>query len=422
MMPYFTPDQCAEFHRCCIVDIAKEAVKSDAGIIVSYTGGKASDIKSIIGDAACYCEQIGDSLGERMLDAIEKAFGMGYEKVVLVGTDVPELRADTLNAAFNALDTSDIAIGPTDDGGYYLIGMKTPCKAAFDVKKYSTASVFEETVKSVNESGKSVAVVDKYSDLDEPNDLYGFRKRIRSDAKLRRSDTATYVSNNIKVSIIIPTYNEEMLVGRMMDQLREYKNDAEIIFVDGGSTDRTVEIIGNEFQVLQSEKCRAKQMNLGAEKATGDVLFFLHCDCQLPNEAMAEIRRCMASHEYGCFGVKFESRNFFMWTNRVISNHRAWHRGLPFGDQGIFIDRELFLKVCGFESIPLMEDYEFGRKMKRMGYKPVVSKHRMVASDRRYEEGTLGILRTEFKMWNLRRKYRKGMSAEDAAKQYADIR
>ena len=422
MMPYYTPEQCAEFHCYCVKDIVKAAVNVDAEIIVSYTGGKSDVLKTIISDAACYCEQVGDDLGERMYDAIEKAFGMGYEKVVLVGTDVPELRAETIDSAFETLDSKDLVIGPTEDGGYYLIGMKTACKAAFNVKKYSTTSVFEETVKSIEEDGKSIAVVDTYTDIDEPDDLLGFRQRMRSDVRLRHSNTAKYVADNTKVSIIIPTYNEESMAERMRLQLLELRDDAEIIFVDGGSTDRTLEIIGDEFKAISAEKCRGKQMNIGAQAAGGDVLFFLHCDSELPSKALAEIRRCIARYPYGCFGVKYESRNFFMWTNKLISNHRAWSRGLPFGDQGIFIDRDLFFKVGMFPEQPVMEDYEFSLNMRKAGYRPGATAKRIVASDRRYEKGTKGILKTEFLMWNLRRKYRKGNSAEEIAEKYGDIR
>ena len=100
-------------------------------------------------------------------------------------------------------------------------------------------------------------------------------------------------------------------------------------------------------------------MNAGAVQSKGDILFFLHCDSILPDDFENEIRHCMSRHNLGCFGVKYKAGNLFMLTNRLISNHRAAVRGIPFGDQGIFIDRELFFEAGMFPEIPIMEDYEF---------------------------------------------------------------
>ena len=100
-------------------------------------------------------------------------------------------------------------------------------------------------------------------------------------------------------------------------------------------------------------------MNLGAEKSTGDILFFLHCDSELPPHPLARIRKVMRDHRAGCFGIAFHSCHFFMFTCRIISNHRVKDRKVMFGDQGIFIDRELFFEAGGFPEIPIMEDYQF---------------------------------------------------------------
>lgn len=103
-------------------------------------------------------------------------------------------------------------------------------------------------------------------------------------------------------------------------------------------------MVGPDFKLLLSEKGRANQMNLGAEKSHGDILLFLHCDSELPPGPLEEICRVMKDHRAGCFGIAFHSRNFFMFTCRVISNHRIKDRKVMFGDQGIFIDRELFFR------------------------------------------------------------------------------
>ena len=163
-------------------------------------------------------------------------------------------------------------------------------------------------------------------------------------------------------------------------------------------------------------------MNTGALASKGDVLFSLHCDSILPDGFPDEIRRVMTKHEWGCFGVKFPSRNFFMLTNRIISNHRALFRSLPFGDQGIFMDRTVFFEAGMYPELPIMEDYAFSCRLKRYGFRTGMTGKRITSSARRYGSGTRSILKTEISMWRIRQLFRKGVSAEELQKKYRDIR
>lgn len=422
MMPYYESGQCADLHLNFLKDIYREVRKTDADIIVSYTGGEPRKTRAVFGDDKEYIEQRGDDLGHRMYHALEDSFALGYKKLILIGTDIPELRAESLSNAFDKLDADDIVIGPTADGGYYLIGMKNLHGEAFDVRRYGGSSVLTDTVRSIEKAGFSIAYADTYHDMDDRDDLAGYLRRMRTDRRLRNSATGKFIKSNAKISIIVPVYNEAATIRKMCDQLMQYRSDAEILFVDGGSMDDTLDIIGNKFDVLTGAKGRAAQMNLGARESHGDILFFLHCDSVLPPRALDEIRKCIANNEYGCFGVRFVSSNFFMLTNRLISNHRAFSRGLPFGDQGIFISRELFFDMGMFPEIPIMEDYEFSRRLVSAGIKPGKTTHRITTSARRYGTGTISILRTEYKMWNLRRKYRAGTDIDEIAREYRDIR
>ncbi len=424
LMPYFTQEQCAGLHSCMLRDISREMKSADADIIVAYTGGRNGPefLRKTFGKTAVFIEQIGADIGARMKNAIKEALELGYDKVVLIGTDIPEIRAESVNDAFSKLDSSDIVLGPTEDGGYYLIGMSLVHPEAFEVKVYGTGSVFEETAESLRLADLSVALADKYPDIDTPEDISAYRKRMREDSSVRNSHTGRYIRDAARISVIIPVFNESGEVGCMMEQLREYKKECEIIFVDGGSTDDTVSRIGNAFTVISGEKGRGAQMNRGALESTGDILFFLHCDSLLPEGFDREIRRVMSVHDWGCFGVRFPSKNFFMLTNRIISNYRASMRKLPFGDQGIFIDRKLFFDTGMFPEIPLMEDYEFSLKMKQHGIAPGMTGKRLVSSDRRYGTGTKSILKTEICMWKLRRMYRRGVSPDVLRSYYNDVR
>lgn len=422
MIPYYTEEQCKALHEAFLNDIGETVQQTSYDVIVSYTGKDPSFLKQVFGSDAKYIEQTGDNLGDRMKNAIAWALDYGYDKVVLFGTDVPELRAESIDAAFSLLDSSDVVLGPTEDGGYYLIGMKELCEEAFDIKKYGTDSVLSETMKPITESGKQVHLIDSYYDLDEPLDIQGYRERMREDKKLQVSNTGKFISENSKVSIIVPIYNESKTIESMMSQLSPYRSEIEIIFVDGGSTDDTLDKIGEQFKLIKTEKGKGHQMNEGAKVSTGDILFFLHCDSEIPPNIIEEIRSCMVSNQYGCFGIGFHSKNFFMHTNKIISNHRAFTRGIPFGDQGIFIDRKLFFDMGMFPELPLMEDYEFARNLKNKGIMPGKTNGRIYTSCRRYGVGTIDILRAEYKAWNLRCKYRKGISIDELSSEYRDVR
>lgn len=226
----------------------------------------------------------------------------------------------------------------------------------------------------------------------------------------------------MNISIIIPTYNEEKTIEKLMTTLEAVKGRCEILFVDGGSTDKTVELIGDRYPVLHSDKGRARQMNYGAKESTGDVLFFLHCDSELPKTALEEITEVMSKHKAGCFGIAFHSWHFFMLTCRIISNHRVFDRKVMFGDQGIFVERKLFFEAGMFPEIPIMEDYQFSLTLKEMKVKLGMTKHRIYTSDRRFRGNTVTKLKIMWKMNRLRAMYREGVPIEKIAELYKDVR
>ena len=221
------------------------------------------------------------------------------------------------------------------------------------------------------------------------------------------------------VSIIIPVYNEEKTIGALLDTLAPIKDKAEILFVDGGSSDKTRDLIPQEYTVLTGVKGRARQMNYGAECSHGDVIFFLHCDSVLPEHAIDEIEEVMKTYQVGCFGVKFPSKHPWMLYCRIMSNRRA-RKGIVFGDQGIFIKRELLFEQGGFPDMPIMEDYQFSLDLKAKNILIGMTKNRICTSDRRFKKG--GRWRTMCYMRWLRRLYRNGTDIEKIAQLYKDIR
>ena len=223
----------------------------------------------------------------------------------------------------------------------------------------------------------------------------------------------------MKITMVIPIYNESRTIGPMLRQLEDLPGDWEIRFADGGSTDDTLAQIGSRYPVIPCPKGRANQMNRAAEGG-GEVLWFVHCDSVLPRDAHEQITRAVeGGAQWGCFHIGFDYDGPFMGCNTWLSNRRA-RRGIAFGDQGIWVRGELFRQMGGFPSLPIMEDYEFSRRMARAGIPITQLPGKIITSGRRYRTGHP--LKTMYRMWNLRRLYRRGMDIQEIARRYRDIR
>lgn len=203
------------------------------------------------------------------------------------------------------------------------------------------------------------------------------------------------------VSIIVPTYNEEESIERFQSMLDELKGDFEVIFSDGFSVDRTYELI--RYPKLQKVKYRSNQMNEAAKRAKGEYLLFLHADSCLNSAAIDEILSSKA--EVGCFRLRFDTRNLLQKIVAWNSNVRVSIRNIAFGDQGIFIKKELFEKIGGYRPLKIMEDYELSICLKEKGYKIHLLKSFITTSPRRFERN--GIWRTIIEMQLFQHRYRK---------------
>jgi rSAM/selenodomain-associated transferase 2 len=208
---------------------------------------------------------------------------------------------------------------------------------------------------------------------------------------------------SVRLSIVIPALDEAANLADLLPALRGDEPGAEIVVVDGGSRDGTAASVGRHPGVgyLEAPRGRAIQMNAGARAATGDTLLFLHADTRLPAGAGAAVGTVLADPRVvaGRFDVAFDPARPIMRVIAWLMNHRSRWSGISTGDQALFVRRDVFEALGGFPEIPLMEDIEITRRLKRRG-RQAAPRLRVTTSARKWQRE--GALRTVLLMWTLR--------------------
>lgn len=219
----------------------------------------------------------------------------------------------------------------------------------------------------------------------------------------------------MRLSVVIPVLNEAERLPAPLDGLSEM--DAQIIVVDGGSTDGSADVARQcGVMVLETAPGRACQMNAGAAAATGEALLFLHADTRLPPQADRMMLDALCGkHVWGRFDVTIEGRPPMLRVVAALMNLRSRLSGIATGDQAIFVTRAAFDAAGGFPDQPLMEDIELSKRLLRQS-RPACIRARVRTSGRRWEQR--GVWRTIVLMWRLRWDYWRGLPAEQLAQRY----
>jgi rSAM/selenodomain-associated transferase 2 len=216
-----------------------------------------------------------------------------------------------------------------------------------------------------------------------------------------------------KFSIIVPVFHEGNRINDLIDHLNslDSKKSFEIIVVDGDKERDTLKAIqSNRVIKIFSERGRAKQMNAGASIAKGDILIFLHADTELPTHALKKIESVIEKRGYtaGAFDLGIQSKKLIFKVIAFLGSLRSRLNRIPYGDQAIFLRTEYFNNIGGYKEIPLMEDVELMRRIKRSGKKIWILYDRVMTSPRRWEKE--GVIYCILRNWVLQGLYFLGVS------------
>jgi len=240
------------------------------------------------------------------------------------------------------------------------------------------------------------------------------------DSALTACD-ATEQQNQCCFSIIIPVLNEGDRINALIEHLHNqgFEFSYEVIVVDGDPQGGTIRAIGSEAVVtITAEKGRGRQMNAGAAVARGDILIFLHADTMLPNSALKKISRALERQDYvgGAFDLKIDSDRLFLRYISVRASLRSRLNRIPYGDQAIFMRKKYFDRIGRFKDIPLMEDVELMRRVKKDGRKIHILRDKVTTSARRWQRD--GAIYTTVRNQVLVALFRIGVSPGRLAKYY----
>ena len=230
------------------------------------------------------------------------------------------------------------------------------------------------------------------------------------------------------IAVIIPVLNEQKALPALLPVLIPLGFE-EIIVVDGGSRDGTVDMArkmlestsDSRYRIISGPCGRASQMNTGAALADSEILVFLHADTQMPDNARQVITDAMDDPQCvgGRFDVRFPRDTGYAWMVSRLMNLRSRWSKISTGDQTMFVRRSVFEELGGFANIPLMEDIEFSSRLKRVG--TIASlRVKVITSFRRWEQH--GPLRTILRMWTLRAWYWLGWDPRRLQQYYETVR
>jgi rSAM/selenodomain-associated transferase 2/rSAM/selenodomain-associated transferase 1 len=321
-------------------------------------------------------------LGQRMERVLRRALET-TDAAIAIGTDCPTLPASRLHLARVLLETHEAVIGPSEDGGFYLLGVRRCPEGLLDGVAWGTAAAHDQTLERIRRAGMTAASLPSAFDVDRPEDVDRLRRALPELRDFAPETAKVLAAVSVpeppgatarpRLSVIVPTLNEERVIGAQLARLAVMPGVDEVIVADGSSIDRTAEIVRSSgtARLVVAPSGRGSQMNAGARAATGAVLLFLHADVVLPHDAAALIEDALADSRTvgGAFGIRTVPDGGSGWPRRLLwlADLRSRYSRLPYGDQALFVRRDAFESIGGFADVPLFEDVEISRRLRRAG-------------------------------------------------------
>ncbi len=313
-------------------------------IHVHFMGATQECMQTWLGDDVRYFPQGEGDIGQRMHTAFCQAFATGASKVLLMGSDCPDIRAANIVEAFTLLEANATVFIPTFDGGYCLVGLTQTQEALFTGIAWSTEAVLAQTLAKAPQA----ALLSPMGDVDYEQDIPE------------------------KISVVIPAYNEEKCISKAIHSaLQGFA--VEVLVADGGSTDDTrhkaLELGARVFLCPEEHRGRARQMNFAAKHAQGSIVLFLHADSILPEQWDVHVRRAMREDEtrlgFFTFAVTgdFVGKSLLTWGTNVRA--KLFHK--PYGDQGFFLKKAQFFSLGAYADVPILEDVFLANAAKAQG-------------------------------------------------------
>ncbi|RMF39787.1 MAG: DUF2064 domain-containing protein [Planctomycetota bacterium] len=442
LIPRLGPDGAAAMHA----DLARHTLQwarqvraPDTAVEVHFTGGSAAAMAEIFGADLDWVPQSDGDLGDRLKAVVYRAAARGWRRLLIVGTDCPELSAAHAEAAWAALDHHHIVLQPATDGGYVLLGLRLPtdgsagaaavgrggdsvgaagdddtlfdleqvCQRLFVSVDWGTDRVLEQTIVRLAElPGLRLRLMAPLNDVDYPEDLPVW-DRVQAGGS----------SPPPALAVIIPVYGHEPDLPAVLDSAAA-ESDVEIIVVGAEAMPEAVLTCARQgAQFIAGRANRGRQLNCGAKAATAARLLFLHADTRLPTGYASWVIRELDRPEVtiGAFALRIDSPR---WAARLVELGVALRSRLfqlPYGDQALFCRKRDFQRLGGFRELPLMEDFEFIHRARRMGRISVLHQP-VTTSPRRWHR--LGFLRTTWLNQAIVLAYRCGVSPERLARWY----
>jgi len=356
-----------------------------ADVAVFGAGRTMTSFREWLSGARYYWPQPDGDLTCRLRRAFALGFASGAPRVAAIGTDSPSLDDNMISRAFGELRRADVVVVPNTDGGYALIAMNQDRPCLFEDIDWSTPFVLTQTRQRAERLGLRLRELPAVPDIDTAEDLHHLPPL---------------------VSVVMPVLNEETVLRRNLPALTRclarQPHRTEVIVIDGGSSDASVRVARDSGAVvISSTMGRGLQMNVGTAAARGEWLWYLHADCLPAEGALEQMLEMILKHHHRAWGyykARIDARGAALRVVEWGVNLRSQLLSLPYGDQGLFVRRDLMQQIGGFTESQILEDVDLVRRLARVG-RPIRVRLPLLIDPRRWRRD--GAWRTTAINWRI---------------------